>query len=85
MRCVLCGKTYKRRVTKRHIKSHDLTKEEYQAKAEALPEAVWEFYWSHPGLQEQFPNPLAVKAQAGKLTFRKWVEKVRNKYPELQG
>lgn len=84
MRCVLCGKIYKYRVSKFHIGKHDLTAEEYEAKASALPEEVWEFYWSHPGLQEQFPDPLATTAEPGRMTFRQWARKVRKKYPVLQ-
>jgi hypothetical protein len=85
MRCVLCGKEYKRRPSATHIESHGLSREEYDRKASTFSENAWEFYWSHSKLREQFPNPLATRAAKSKLTFRKWLalKKVQSKYPEL--
>ena len=45
-RCVLCGKSYAKKVTDPHLKSHKVSKKKYAAAVEALPEAAWEF-WVH--------------------------------------
>jgi len=87
MRCVLCGKEYKREVTDAHLKSHGMGRKEYDSKASRLAESVWEFYWTHENLRVHFPDPLSDEAEDGKQTFRQWCElpKVRNRHPELQG
>jgi hypothetical protein len=86
--CVICGKEYSRDVTKSHLeKEHGLTREEYNEKKAMLSDAVWNFYWSHAGLREKFPNPLATQGEDGRMTFIEWVNlpKVQNKYKELRG
>ena len=75
-RCVLCGKSYAKKVTDPHLKSHKVSKKKYAAAVEALPEAAWEFYWTHPGLQVNFPNPASEKkGPGGALTFKQWCVK----------
>ena len=88
MRCVLCGKEYKRQVTDTHLKSHGVNREEYDQQASTFSENAWEFYWSHPGLRVKFPDPLATEPPEGKKsTFRKWLAlpKVKKGRHELQG
>jgi hypothetical protein len=83
---VLCGKEYAKGPTLAHLKSHGLNRDEYNGKKDVLSKAVWNFYWSHPGLREKFPDPLATEAEEGKLTFIQWcaLPKVQRKYEELR-
>jgi len=87
VRCVLCGKEYKKDVTDTHLKSHGMTRKGLDEKASILSESVWEFYWSHPGLQEKFPDPLAAEGIEGRMTFQEWISlpKVMEKHPEITG
>jgi hypothetical protein len=86
MRCVLCGKEYKRQVTDAHLKSHGVSREGYDAQASTFTEDVWEFYWTHEGLRGNFPEPLCTETK-GKMTFSEWVAlpQVQAKHPELRG
>jgi hypothetical protein len=85
-RCVLCGKEYARDVTLAHIKSHELTRDEYNEKKDQLSEARWNFYWTHPGLHEKFSDPLATEGVDGRMTYIEWcsLPKVQRKHEELK-
>ena len=86
MRCILCGKEYSGTVRLSHLKTHGVDREAYNHEVAALPEHVWEFYWTHPQLQKLFPSPLATSPRNGmELTFRKWLKQpsVLTKHPEL--
>jgi hypothetical protein len=84
--CVLCGKEYAKDVTLSHLKSHGLSRDEYDEKKASLTEATWNFYWSHLGLHSKFPDPLATEGEDGRMTFRQWcsLPKVKSKYEELR-
>ena len=87
MRCILCGKEYKRQVTDAHLKSHSISRKKYGTQAKSLTEAEWEFYWTHPGLRNSFPDPTAKTATDGELTYSQWTKlpKIQAKHPELAG
>jgi hypothetical protein len=79
--CVLCGKSYKKKVTTAHLVSHKTTARTYKKKAAALPEAAWAEYWGNENLQRIFPKPLKARKKVWKgfKTFEDWG---RARHPE---
>ena len=70
MRCIICGKEYARKVTDAHLKSHGVSKKAYAKKEAALSPELWEFYWTHPGVRKNWPDPVATLPSKGmKYTF----------------
>lgn len=85
-RCVLCGKEYARKVTDVHRKTHRCSQKRLDATTAALPEAVWDFYWTHSDLQSLWPKPASDDVPEGRsMTFKQWSQhpKVVRKHPEL--
>ena len=79
--CVICGKSYKSKVTDSHVKSHGLSVKAFEKKVKALPEAAWVEYWGDENLQRIFPNPLKSRGKVWKgfLTYEDWG---RSRHPE---
>jgi hypothetical protein len=83
--CVICGKSYKTKVTDSHLKSHKISEKKHAAMVDALPQAAWEFYWSDDEdkapIRKIFPNPLESRGKVWKgfLTYEDWG---RSRHPE---
>jgi len=76
IRCVLCGKSYAKKVSAAHLKGHKVSAKQYEATEAALSATQWEFYWTHPGIQVKFTAPATdAKGPGGGLTFKEWCEK----------
>lgn len=74
-RCAVCGKEYKKAVSDSHVKTHKISRKKYAERAGVLSEELWEFYWTHPGMQKRWPDAAAEKPPEGRAhTFRSYME-----------
>ena len=74
-RCVICGKEYARKVTTSHLKSHKISEKKYNKLAVLLSEEMWEFYWTHPGMQKRWNDATASTPSDGRTyTFKTYME-----------
>jgi hypothetical protein len=79
--CVLCGKSYKNKVTDSHIESHKITAKTFAKKVKALPAEAWAEYWANENLQRIFPEPLKARKKAWK-GFKTMEDWGRARHPE---
>ncbi len=82
MRCVICGREYKRNVTAAHLRKHRISKKRYDETAAKLTDEMWEFYWTNEHTREVFPDPVGKLKKATPAGFKSFKESMES--PRMQ-